>query len=161
MSKISELFGRASDAREIDWRRVVAKQECPFLGKRCYKVRKSNPEISIGTCTVLYGHKDPEPIIICPTRLIERRQIFVDCLHLLIAHEPGNELHLSRKSAFRVAASTMFSFLRKRAKFGTSWASNYRRSTPPERYGRNDSVCSRSWALRAEAMGKSPQRNSA
>ena len=94
MSKISELFGRASDAREIDWRRVVAKQECPFLGKRCYKVRKSNPEISIGTCTVLHGHKHPEPIIICPARLIERRQIFVDCLHLLVAHEPGNELHL-------------------------------------------------------------------
>ena len=35
-----------------------------------------------------------EPIIICPTRLIERRQIFTDCLHLLTTHEPGNELHI-------------------------------------------------------------------
>src|SRR6202043_1451815 len=26
-------------------------------------------------------------------RLLERRQIFTDCLHLL-SHEPGNELHL-------------------------------------------------------------------
>jgi hypothetical protein len=42
---------------------------------------------------VLYG-QPPEPIIICPTRLIERGQIFVDCLHLLTSHEPGNELHL-------------------------------------------------------------------
>jgi hypothetical protein len=42
---------------------------------------------------VLYG-RDPEPIIICPTRLLERRQVFTDCLHLLTIHEPGNELHI-------------------------------------------------------------------
>lgn len=40
---------------------------------------------------MLYGS---EPIIICPTRLIQRGQIFIDCLHLLTTHEPGNELHL-------------------------------------------------------------------
>lgn len=34
------------------------------------------------------------PIIICPFRLLERRQIFTDCLHLLTVHEPGNELHI-------------------------------------------------------------------
>lgn len=93
MSKVVELFGLAGDAVGINWPEVVTEQKCPFLGKRCYKVRKSNPEISIGSCTVLYG-KQPEPIIICPTRLIERGQIFVDCLHLLTTHEPGNELHL-------------------------------------------------------------------
>lgn len=93
MSKVVELFGFAGDAAEINWPKVVTDQQCPFLGKRCYKIRKSNPEISIGSCTVLYG-KQPEPIIICPTRLIERGQIFVDCLHLLTTHEPGNELHL-------------------------------------------------------------------
>lgn len=32
--------------------------------------------------------------MICPLRLLERRQIFVDCLHLLTGHEPGNELHI-------------------------------------------------------------------
>lgn len=93
MSKVVELFGTAADASGIDWKRVVAEQQCPFLGKRCYKVRKSNPEISIGSCTVLYG-REPEPIIICPTRLIQHGQIFTDCLHLLTSHEPGNELHL-------------------------------------------------------------------
>ena len=33
-------------------------------------------------------------MMICPFRLLERNQIFVDCLHLLSAHEPGNELHI-------------------------------------------------------------------
>jgi hypothetical protein len=93
MSKVVELFGNAADASSIDWQGVIADQKCPFLGKRCYKVRKSNPEISIGSCTVLYG-LEPEPIIICPTRFIQRGQIFTDCLHLLTSHEPGNELHL-------------------------------------------------------------------
>ncbi len=68
----------------------MAAQNCPFVEKRCYKVRKSQPDISIGTCTVEYGG---QPIIICPLRLLERRLIFTDCLHLL-SHEPGNELHL-------------------------------------------------------------------
>lgn len=93
MSKVVELFGQAGDAPGIAWPAVIGQQQCPFLGKRCYKVRKSSPEISIGSCTVFYG-REPEPIIICPSRLIERGQIFVDCLHLLTTHEPGNELHL-------------------------------------------------------------------
>jgi hypothetical protein len=93
MSNVVELFGHSSSEPGQNWEAVVQQQQCPFLGKRCYKVRKSDPGISIGTCTVLYG-RAPEPIIICPTRLIERRQIFVDCLHLLTTHEPGNELHI-------------------------------------------------------------------
>lgn len=93
MSKVIELFGVATDATGADWEKVVAAQQCPFLGRRCYKVRKSKPELSIGSCTVLYG-RPPEPVIICPERLVERGQVFVDCLHLLTAHEPGNELHL-------------------------------------------------------------------
>lgn len=94
MSKVVELFGKATSSNNVDWSQVVADQLCPFLGKRCYKVRKSSPEISIGTCTVRYGRPDYAPIMICPTRLIDRGQIFVDCLHLLTGHEPGNELHL-------------------------------------------------------------------
>lgn len=31
---------------------------------------------------------------ICPFRLLEHNQIFIDCLHLLTMHEPGNELYL-------------------------------------------------------------------
>lgn len=30
----------------------------------------------------------------CPFRLLEHNQIFIDCLHLLTMHEPGNELYL-------------------------------------------------------------------
>jgi hypothetical protein len=93
MSGVVELFGRSAEAPGQNWKTIVRQQQCPFLGKRCYKVRKSDPHISIGTCTVLYG-RTIEPIIICPTRLIERRQIFIDCLHLLTTHEPGNELHI-------------------------------------------------------------------
>jgi len=93
MSKVVELFGHSTQEPGRDWNLIVQQQGCPFLLRRCYKVRKSNPEISIGTCRVLYGSKN-EPIIICPTRLIDRRQIFIDCLHLLTTHEPGNELHI-------------------------------------------------------------------
>lgn len=93
MSTVVELFGTAAEKKSVNWVKIVKEQQCPFLGKKCYKVRKSDPDISIGSCTVLYG-KPREPIIICPTRLIERRQIFTDCFHLLTTHEPGNELHI-------------------------------------------------------------------
>ena len=56
--------------------------------------RKSQPEVSIGTCSVNYRTRDLQGVIICPHRLLERRQIFMDCIHLLTLHEPGNELHL-------------------------------------------------------------------
>jgi hypothetical protein len=92
MTKIIDLFGHDTGAAaQPDWTAVVGAQHCPFVDKRCYKVRKSQPEIAIGTCTVQYGGA---PIMICPLRLLERRQIFVDCLHLLTGHEPGNELHI-------------------------------------------------------------------
>jgi hypothetical protein len=92
MTRIIDLFGiDVTTKLEHDWRAIVKAQHCPFVGRRCYKIRKSDPEISIGTCTVEYRDK---PIIICPNRLLERRQIFTDCLHLLTGHEPGNELHV-------------------------------------------------------------------
>lgn len=93
MSKVLELFGHSTKVANENWQAIVDDQQCPFLGKTCYKVRKSNPEISIGTCTVLYGREE-NPVIICPTRLIDKRKIFTDCLHLLTTHEPGNELHI-------------------------------------------------------------------
>jgi hypothetical protein len=93
MSKVAELFGYSAESRRKDWSHVVREQQCPFLSKTCYKVRKSDPGTSIGSCTVLYG-KVQEPVVICPKRLLERRQIFTDCLHLLTTHEPGNELHI-------------------------------------------------------------------
>jgi hypothetical protein len=72
---------------------VLSTQHCGYLNRKCIKVRKSEPHISIGTCSVEYG-KESNGIIICPHRLIEKRQIFIDCIHLLTLHEPGNELHV-------------------------------------------------------------------
>ena len=88
VTEVLELFGETT-SRDLDWAAIAKDQTCPFLRGRCIKVRKSQPEISIGTCTVAHG-RDRRPMMICPFRLLERNQIFVDCLHLLSAHEPGN-----------------------------------------------------------------------
>jgi len=93
MNQIIELFGISTARTDKNWEQIVQRQQCPYLEKTCIKVRKSQPEISIGTCSVLYG-RVKRPIIICPFRLLERKQIFTDCLHLLSTHEPGNELHI-------------------------------------------------------------------
>lgn len=93
MSRVRELFTFSVKDTSVNWRAVVDGQQCRYSGKRCFKVRKSQPDVSIGTCTVAYGHEGRN-IVICPLRLTERRQIFVDCLHLLEAHRPGNELHI-------------------------------------------------------------------
>lgn len=93
MSKVVELFGQSTANPDVDWKSVVTGQQCVYANKKCYKIRKSAPDTAIGSCTVLYG-REPEPVIICPTRLIEWRQIFTDCFHLLTTHEPGNELHI-------------------------------------------------------------------
>lgn len=93
MSKVLELFGQSTIKTHSNWRAVLGSQQCIYTKKQCYKVRKSDPSTSIGTCTVAYG-KEGKPVVICPTRLTEKGQIFADCLHLLTTHEPGNELHV-------------------------------------------------------------------
>jgi hypothetical protein len=93
MSNLIELFGQSTANKTQNWKTVVGRQWCPYLDRKCIKVRKSQPDVSIGSCSVLYG-KGKRPIIICPFRLLERRQVFTDCLHLLTVHEPGNELHV-------------------------------------------------------------------
>ncbi|RYC66238.1 NotI family restriction endonuclease [Spirosoma sordidisoli] len=90
-TKVSELFCFSTDNPTVDWKTVVGAQQCVFLNRKCWKTRKSEPQISIGTCTVKYGQGD---VIICPTRLLEGRKIFLDCIHLLTLHEPGNDLHV-------------------------------------------------------------------
>ncbi|EKC7220136.1 hypothetical protein OP853_002606 [Salmonella enterica] len=92
MSKIIEIFGLDTYS-EQNWEKVIQEQYCPFRQRICFKTRKSDSSVAIGTCSVLYG-RDPRPIMICPARLLERGQIFTDCLHLLTNHEPGNELHV-------------------------------------------------------------------
>jgi hypothetical protein len=91
-SKVLELFGN-STRRDHAWKTIVNRQWCPFTNTKCFKVRKSDPEVSIGTCSVSYGRGERN-VIICPKRFLERRQVFTDCLHLLTQHDPGNELHV-------------------------------------------------------------------
>lgn len=96
MTKVVELFGVPTDDQSTDWKSLVRSQKCPFLSGQCIKVRKSQPGVAIGTCTLSYGRQQ-EPVIVCPHRLLERHQIFTDCLHLLTNHIPGNELHILRE----------------------------------------------------------------
>jgi hypothetical protein len=77
----------------VKWKNLLVKQQCPFTGKKCVKVRKSEPSVAIGTCTVAYG-KNNDNMIICPHRMTENNQIFLDSIHLLTQHEPGNEIHI-------------------------------------------------------------------
>ena len=90
MSKIVELFGIQCDSGD-DVSLALKRQICPFTGKRCFKTRKSRPDVAIGTCTVRYQGTD---VIICPNRLLERNKVFVNCIHLLSLHEPGNDLYI-------------------------------------------------------------------
>lgn len=90
---ITELFTASTLRDDVDWSERVASQYCAYLDRKCVKVRKSQPEISIGTCSVKHGVKQTRDVIICPHRFLERGQVFFDCLHLLTLHEPGNELH--------------------------------------------------------------------
>jgi hypothetical protein len=93
MSKVLELFGVSTLAAGTKWKHFVATQGCPYLKRQCTKTRKSEPEVSIGTCSVSHGKK-LMPVVICPIRLLERNQVFTDCLQLLTTHEAGNELHI-------------------------------------------------------------------
>lgn len=93
MSKIKEIMGVPAFVENQNWEHIIKRQHCPYLGKKCLKTRKSNPGVAIGTCTVDYG-SSKNGVIICPHRLLERKQIFLDCIHLLQTHVPGNELHI-------------------------------------------------------------------
>lgn len=91
--RVAELFGYSTLA-SANWRALVDSQECPFTEKRCFKIRKSDPGTSIGTCVARF-RKERRPLVICPNRfLADNGQVFTDCLHLLSRHEPGNQLHI-------------------------------------------------------------------
>lgn len=106
-TKVAELYGLPTLV-PADWKEVVRTEQCPFLGSRCKKTRKSNDTITIGTCTVLHGDQC-RPAIICETRMLERRQIFKDCLYLLKWHEPGNDLRIV--SQIRIPGGRVDNFL--------------------------------------------------
>jgi len=89
--RIAELFGFKTD-EEHDWEKIVSAQKCPYSGKKCFKIRKSDATVSIGTCVVRFG-KNHVPLIICPNKFLANCQVFTDCLPL-ISHKAGNELHI-------------------------------------------------------------------
>ena len=82
MSKVSEFFTHNTSLEQLDWKEILTRQHCTYLGKKCLKNRKSQAEVAIGTCVVKYGKEETE-VIICPHRLLENRKIFLDCIHLL------------------------------------------------------------------------------
>ncbi|MBM4012853.1 MAG: hypothetical protein FJ286_16060 [Planctomycetes bacterium] len=94
MSKVVEFFGVSTASREATsekLRALVDSQACPYRNSRCIKTRKSAPDVAIGTCVVTHSEK---PVIICPHRMLERRKVFSDCIHLLSLHQPGNDFHV-------------------------------------------------------------------
>jgi hypothetical protein len=91
---LTELYTEPTFRSERNWEDIVQAQHCRYIGKRCAKRRKTEPDISIGTCTVQYHVKNPKQVIICPFRFLERRQVFTHCLHLLTHSEPGDEHHV-------------------------------------------------------------------
>ena len=93
MHKVIELFGQYTENSNSDWQKITSEQLCPFSKKKCFKVRKSSPETAIGTCNVRYGTNE-ESVIICPNRLLQNHKVFIDCLHLLHLHQPGNDIHI-------------------------------------------------------------------
>lgn len=93
MSRILELFGSSTADSDLDWAETAASQRCPFLNGPCVKIRKSQPDTAIGACAVAHG-RNCLPLVICPHRLAQNSTVFVDCIHLLARHRPGNEFHL-------------------------------------------------------------------
>lgn len=87
-----ELFTFApSILTQAGWQKVLENSYCCYLDKKCDKTRKSQPEISIGTCTVGYAGN---PVIICPHRFLQNRQIFLDAVPILEHHKSTNELYI-------------------------------------------------------------------
>ena len=91
MNKIVEFFGLDCRHPQPALGDVLTTQHCPFSGAKCIKTRKSQPTVAIGTCTLSYRGDN---VIVCPFRLLDKNQVFMDCLHLLASHEPGNRIHL-------------------------------------------------------------------
>jgi len=91
--QVLELYTHAAEEglSSEQWWEILTSERCRYLDKKCDKIRKSRPDLSIGTCIV--GFKGC-PTIICPHRFLQRRQIFIDALHLLKNHVPGNQLHV-------------------------------------------------------------------
>lgn len=92
-SKIIELYGHYTKDDSLPWKEIITLQEDRYTKKKSHKIRKSDPTQTIGTTVVQYGRENKN-IIIDPTRFYEDGKVFLDALHLLEKHEPGNEIHV-------------------------------------------------------------------
>ena len=71
MSKVNQMFGLYTNADEFpDLTRALQEQTCPYMNKRCYKTRKSDPNTAIGTCSLCFNNVE-QPILICPEPLTQ------------------------------------------------------------------------------------------
>ena len=70
----TEIFGYPFTNKDPIVQAKREQQFCPFLNGECKKLRKSQPEVKIGVCTLGYKGKFLEkitPVIVCPHRFEE------------------------------------------------------------------------------------------
>jgi Restriction endonuclease NotI len=68
-SPIIELFTIPTQDDSVEWQSVVTDQQCAYLKRSCVKVRKSQPEIAIGTSSVQQSLKQTTADHHLPTSL--------------------------------------------------------------------------------------------
>lgn len=93
MYAVNEMFGYYTNGPVFpDLSIVLSTQVCPFNRSGiCTKMRKSDPDTKIGTCSLVFNTCE-QPLLICPDRLTEGKKIFLDCLQYV--HVTGGELYL-------------------------------------------------------------------
>lgn len=75
MNAIVEFFGYYTKDKKVNWKKVVKDQVSRYTGKKSMKVRKSQPDVAIGTVVIKYG-KDKRNLIIDPERFWRRNRCF-------------------------------------------------------------------------------------
>lgn len=94
MNKVNQMFGLYTNAKKFpDLKMVLKEQICPYMGRKCYKTRKSDPDIAIGTCSLCFN-KVGQPILICPEPLTQGGRIFTDCIPFVANSIAGSDLYL-------------------------------------------------------------------
>lgn len=94
MSKVNQLFGLYANGSAFpDLSEALQKQMCPYTGRKCYKTRKSAPNLAIGTCSLSF-HDIEQPVLICPEPLTQGQHAFTDCLSLISSSIAGSDLYL-------------------------------------------------------------------
>ncbi len=96
MYRVNELFGKYTNGKKFpDLSADLLNQRCPWSTTSgvCYKTRKSDTDIAIGTCSLCFNHIE-QPLLICLSRLKDRNRIFNDCLPFIARSITGSELYL-------------------------------------------------------------------